>query len=1379
MKKRSETIRLLLLVAVLWLLATGPGFGQQAYPQLDISGFKKWEYKDATVDPARNYFAGLTQLGGYYPTFTGGPWQERLQLRIVGQLSENLSVTYDLEQQPETPERYDVKVKYYNNELTFGDFSASFTGNEFATTSKFLNGVMLTAKDSWYDVITVPSAKLKSQTQGLTSQKGNNSTGPYNLGHGTIVEGSERIELNGNPLTRNVDYTIDYFEGKVTFNRILSQDDEFKYSYEYTNILDLFFPTLSKRDFFGFQSRFIIDPEEFGRTTPKAEPVIETARETFPSAGTEESEVVEAEAAGRYRLKNTPVVKFSEKLIFMGTELRKNEDYIIRYEQGQIKLLTRFLPTAEEALVVEYKYYRTEAETDAISGIGSRGPYQFSHRNVAPESERIEVDGKLFVRDLDYTINYQTGEITFGVVIGPTSQIKAAYRYNVMVVPEVPKSKFPKELKIGTTYLKESAKKSTGTYTTTLIESVSGQEIINNNYQLYLKNRPIAPTSEVGASFSINLDGVELTPEVDYAIPETQIDPNTGYVIVSPEATLAYINDRTDPTDGYGTGTIKFLRPLTLTSTSQVTVTYTYYKSVVGKYSGVGDSTRGPYYLRNIRNIVPGSETVQVWEQGSSVITTFTRNSSFDADAGATGYSINYNEDNPFITFNNELAATKNFQIIYQYVPPRAFEGGEISQSVYGFDGSFKIGDIFKIDTAYAKSEIDQVFVNVATNESGTGNGTKVFALHSPEDINEGSEKVSVNDNLLNKDIDYYISYSKPGQINFYYITPATADAISVDYEYKRAPQPGDVLYGQDTKTDTAFRLGAETKLFGDVLTLGGTTKQIGFDFTPMGGTSIGLGSKYKEYSLKLNPNYHSFFTNYSYKENLNPIGTSRARYLRSYDNTVSVGINPNNAAKIDFSYRDYLTLDDLSDDPVSPVTTHSSDNLQKSYSLSLTPAELKRGQVALNLKGDLKKTHSQADFKGDSGSFSETNIDYLHGNAGLKFTDRVSMGLDYQRSEPKTTAYKQPTIESESTVEALSSHTRSTDTSYNFSIDLTPTFLQKWTARVSLQDHLAETLVKNFVRTEEAQTTKNETYHTDLTLISQLNASLDHNRQERSTVVVGGVNPRTERTSSNIRYAPYSWLSGGWNWSQSESIPETGAEKKTTGRSNAYNASWALISWDRVKLSSNFAISDNTQTAPSGTFEGIRTETNTFSQSYNLNLTPHPNIPLSAGYTLEDYQNENNHPVSDNQVNTKTKNQTITGGVTLTPMPKLTLSTNYNVKITEIIRDRRVSQEARTKTILDLKATYQLFSWGTLVYSRQDEDNGGEVQAGSVADIDFLKTTQSLSLNINFPIDNPVLSSFVLIASVKTVDYENRKNPTGTDDFTAQLVTVEGSLNF
>ncbi|MFA6431992.1 MAG: hypothetical protein WCV91_06420, partial [Candidatus Margulisiibacteriota bacterium] len=536
----------LLGIFFLFLLAAS-SFAQQLYPQLDINGFKKWEYRKADASPTRNYFTALSQLGGYSPTLTGGPWQERLQLQIIGQLSENLGVTYDLDQQPETPERYDVKVKYFNNELTFGDINANFTGNEFVSGAKTLNGVMLTAKESWYDVLVVPSAKLKSQTLGLTTQMGNNTSGPYNLGHGSIVEGSEQIQLNNVPLRKGVDYTIDYFEGKVIFNHILNQTDVFKYSYEYTNILDMFFPTLSKRDFIGLQSRFTIDPEKFGVAPAVAEPLMAEAKEKFPSAGSIEADIQEEEASGRYRLKKIPIIKFSEVLSFMGTKLKKNEDYSIRYDTGELMLLTRFLPSSEEALTVEYKFNEISTEVESIAGIGSRGPYKVKKSPLVVDTDSIKLDSRQLVRNLDYTINYDTGVIMFNSNVGPTSQIETTYSYRVLIAPTAVQSKFPKELKLGVTYMKESAKSGANSPTTSASESFSGQKLINSRFLINLTNRPIVSTAEAVLAVALRQGGVVrlLTMESEYVIPTVEVDPATGFVTHVPDVSLAYINDRT------------------------------------------------------------------------------------------------------------------------------------------------------------------------------------------------------------------------------------------------------------------------------------------------------------------------------------------------------------------------------------------------------------------------------------------------------------------------------------------------------------------------------------------------------------------------------------------------------------------------------------------------------------------------------------------------------------------------------------------------------------------------------------------------------------------------------------------------------------------
>ena len=633
---------------------------------------------------------------------------------------------------------------------------------------------------------------------------------------------------------------------------------------------------------------------------------------------------------------------------------------------------------------------------------------------------------------------------------------------------------------------------------------------------------------------------------------------------------------------------------------------------------------------------------MQVWEQGSSLITTYTRNASFEGNAGDTGYSINYSIDNPSITFNKELSASKNFQVIYQYIPPQAATGGDISQSVYGFDGSFKIGDAFKMDSSFARSETDQVYVAESTIEGFVGNGTKSYALRAPADIIEGSEKIYVNQRLLNKDVDYFISYTKPGQFNFYYITPTAQDTLSVEYNFQS--QSG-VEVGARVKADTAFRLGAETKLFGDTITANGSTKKIGFDFSPLGGTPIGVGSEYEEYNLNFKPAFHSFYTSYAYKFNKNPIGTRRTTFLKAYDNTIATGINPGGLAKIDLNYRTYYSLDD----PLASGALHNSDTEQDSYQGSLTPIDWKRGALSLSQKYDFKKTTSKSDVVDRGVNLLTTNIDYYHTGGGLKFTDRFSIDYDYQHNEPITLG----------SLETETAHSRAIDSSYGFSLDMTVGFLQKWISRVSLLNHDEYRIVPT---PETSSSTKNETYHMDIVPFTMLTGSFDHNRQERTSYILGGENPKTLRTTGSTRLTPFSWLAIGVNATKSEAIPETGSANKTTGRTKGYDIDYTPVSFQALKLGSRFASSDTLQTAPSGA-ENVATSTYSFSQNYTLTVSLIPILPLTFGFTKEDYKNTNTSVLSP--VRTETQNLTRQAGLTFAPTSVLTLSGDYNQKVT------------------------------------------------------------------------------------------------------------------
>lgn len=1340
------------------------------YPKIDISGYKKWEYKKEDVQPLANYFLGLTYLGGFSPTVSGGPWQERLQLKILAQLSEKLSTTFDIEQQPETPERYDVKVNYDNkHELTFGDFTANFTGNEFATTTKYLNGVMVTSKDDGYDFITVPSAKLKSQIQGLTKQKGTNTKGPYSLGHGSILEGSERIELNGILQERGKDYIIDYFEGKITFNRILTSNDEFSYSYEYTNLLDLFFPALSKKDFFGTQGRFTLDPDTWGQKKPAPQPVNGTADESFPTvftaplsreAVTREAVVneqaMEEESVGKYRLKNTPVQIFSENITFRGIQLKKNEDYNIKYDEGLITLLLPTLPTSLEPLQVTYQYPKTVPEQENLPGNGSRGPFALSHQNIISQSERVFINERLVVRDFDYYIDYDQGKIIFNYNISTTDNIKINYKYRYFELPPPPPPpKVPKKLTVGMTYLRESARKGESSAKADYVESFRAQDIIADNYTIYLSHFPILTSAE-GGRLTVTLDGTELSPSL-YAVPSTEVDPITGYTRVVPQATLSFINDRYDLSDGYFTGNIKILT--LLEATSEVTVLYTYSKSVVGRFTGAGNGSRGPYYIRNMRNIVPGAERVDVWETGSQIITTYTRNSSFEPDAGNTGYSLNYNKDNPYITFNKELGTTMNFSIVFQYIAPSVPQGGDMVQDVTGMDMDFKLGDLLQFNGAYARSSNDRVIVSDSTAESyTTSTPTQTFTLLNKPVI-ENSEQVFVNNNLRNRDIDYAIDYTS-GIIRFYSITIGTQDVVSVLYNFQSS---GGLAAAGEPKSDNAYRYGIKTAL-GDA-SLSYNKKEIGFEYSPLGGTAIGVGSNYEDFGVSLKPSnakklFSGLTTNFSYKNTNNPLKNLKQSYnpySRNYDRSYSLGVTPFEVGSINLDFRNYVTKGDNLNSRDGALT---SDSFQNSFSGGVGLNTLSRGIFSFTPRYDKRLTLSR-----DNIASAESLTDYNHINASLSATDRMKFGYDWQNS--------QPTGKSKvgSTEEAISSQSITDDSSYDWSWDMTFGRIQKLSLYSKLINHESTNLIPTYSRIQ----TKNTTYHLDFNPVSPLTTSYDYNRQETPTVVVGGKNPKTERTSTNIKASPVTWLGLGWAYSEDNTINE--AARESSGRANTYNADWTPVSLEKLKLSSNYNLYYRTALTPIGTLDSTAQDTTSFTQNYSMSIIPNTKIIITPGLVQENYQNRTVSTTATTETVLETVNRTIKCRVEFNPVDPLSLSGDYGIKVTSA-QDINKQWVNKHKINLASRLGFRVFTWGEIVHNFDEEHNMGEVQAGGTfPDLDYLKSSNSYNFNFTVPWDNPVISSVVLSVGLKYVRFQNLLR--ASDNFDASLVTYEGTLNF
>ena len=1464
-------------------------YSVSTYPQIDVTGYKQYSYTSLNVDEIQNHFQAQAMLGGYY---AGGPWQERLKLRIVGKLTEKLSVSYDLDQQPDMPDKFDVKVTYDKTELTFGDFQANFSDNEFVSTSKYLNGIMVTSKDNWYDLLLVPSSKLKSETQRLVSQRGNNTKGPYNLGHGSIIEGSEKIELNNVPLTRGADYSIDYFGGKITYARILSPDDEFKYSYEFTNMIDLFFPTVSKRDFMGLQTSITVDPSLLGIPAKKTEKAIKQNLEIFPTqlnipvekiskevvalpphvrteatsealnayvvyindiaaltlheisgetpaniradliknkldsiiisgittneinsifvngevvlvAGsrpiatvlrseakvydistddlaakwkegiisglsatpevvtifvTPETKIEEYEweSTGTYRLNKTPVIPYSEKLTFIGTQLKKFEDYIINYQDGTITLLRPNLPTVTESLIVEYQYIDVTEEAETLPGNG-KGPYVLSSKDMVEGSELVYINNIPYIRELDYKIDYDLGRISFFTDIPQTASIVVKYKHLVTTTPPPPPTAVvPRYLNIGVIYLKESGKRGATAPNVAATETRSYSDIINNNNAIYLSFRPVTDTSEV----EVRKNDILQVYGTDYVFPT--VETSTGNVI--PATKLAYICDPADRSDGLKTGTIKFLGALAVTD--EVVVSYDYSKWSTDRYAGSGGSSTMTYYLGSFRNLVPGAEEVQIWRKNVSnpIIKKLIRNSSIEVYDGH--YSINYS-DPPSITFNNDPIVVDgeifylndiNFTVIFKFVAQTSASERPISHDVVGSDFTFKVGDYLNFNGAFAKSRTDQVYTTVSTNESFNGNGSsKIFNLKSPAEIIDGSEQVYLNGQKLNRDDQYSFFYDsnssgKYGIVTFFIITPATADGISIDYNYQST---AGIVTTFSEKQGSAYKLGGSIKPMSN-LEFAADYKKVDADFSPMGGTSIPLGSEYKHAYTKMTPLpsfWSSWWLSGDLKESNTPINNYPDKFLHAYDRNYSTGLNPFGLAQVDFGFREYTTTDDL----LPASTTHNNDYKSLAYSLSMVPRPLSYGIFAFSNRNDARKTLSYTDTE-DKQLPKDSITDYYHTNNTFEFTRRVKWVLDYQVNQPSTISYEAGSRSQGKTIQRQETD----DLSSNFNWDMTFGNIRKLYTYWNKIGHNEYDFILG-----TARSTVNETYHADFVPIDQVTTSLDHNRQEIPTVSTAYGNPKTERSAANVRLTPYSSTTLGWSGSVDDSLQENGA--KTSGNANNYSIDHTPLSGSNYKLTTKYNLAQSLRKAPFGSAE-VTTDTRTFSQDYNVTVTPTPVWSLTTGILQEDYTNKNDAPTTP--IDTKSQGQTTKVGSSYKMTEDLDLSGNYSVKVT------RTPDQSAHKALLDAHAIYKVFTYGTVNYDWTQEENEGEILGGAFVDQDFTKIIQSLSLNVVMPqSEQMILSSIVLKAAVKWANFMDRNAP--TNSFQATLLSFEGTFNF
>lgn len=409
----SITLALIFIIFIFIMEDFSSAATLEAYPQIDIAGYKKWYYTKINVNPVKNYLLALEDslVQGNY---AGGPWMENLDLSIVGDINKDWRVYYGLWQLGGMPEIYNVGVKYKNLNFSFGGLQSLLTDQEFIFQDKIIG-----FRGKWslgplkFSAISgnYPKARLESPINYnvwrefgnplYTSYKGtsyylNNPELEFlglDLERLDIVDESFAVFLDGKKMVRDSDFLFDASYGLILIPRTYSHAKTVKVIYKSINgkmlerVFD--FQQEAKRRAFLSPEFRIIDGSEIvfidGQRKDRdidykvnyntglfvmREPLAEDAdvridyNYTYGSA-LFASEVITGQTGITINLKYDYIVKNSETVVKNNQALTRNLDYSINYDSGIIDLNQALI--ASDTLEVSYSYLGVDRKTAVIN----------------------------------------------------------------------------------------------------------------------------------------------------------------------------------------------------------------------------------------------------------------------------------------------------------------------------------------------------------------------------------------------------------------------------------------------------------------------------------------------------------------------------------------------------------------------------------------------------------------------------------------------------------------------------------------------------------------------------------------------------------------------------------------------------------------------------------------------------------------------------------------------------------------------------------------------------------------------------------------------------------------------------------------------------
>ncbi len=975
----------------------------------------------------------------------------RYQIGIDGQINEKLSVHYDVQQEPDFPGLYDIKVKYDKSELTFHQLDAQFRNGEFINVNKSLNGVKATSySDNWEAIVATGrqrSDPQKMETFGSGQKE-------LRLQNRSILEGSIRLYFNNRRLNEGSDFTVNYYEGIIKFIAITPQTTDFiKIIYEFTNPIEDFIPALSRKNFSGAQFKWTHDSPDEVKLLSITKAEILWPRPMSPSANENPTE---------FDLAFQSIKPSSEKVLLNGRELTRNKHYVIKNQKGKLVLTSTDLSESDKLSIV-YDYYKTTNHLETLIGNNSVGPYTLAKTQLLEGTEVVYANDILMKNSIDYDMDYVGGRIIFRYKIQYPTIISIDYQSieSTTILKDVKESPFT----VGISYLSESVKSDEQTVLTTITQTNIPKPTTTNIITLI--NYPIVPSKDV-----IVMAGTT-------NIPVTIENAYKGQI------RILGVAPPTSPT---------------------LSVTYSFIKSYSTNYTfSTLQGKNGAWYTEaelNLRDTPIKNNSISEIRLYGPINGIENAGNSFIRLVQNIDYVIKYDElsDNPgvqiqlkFLTQND----SGNFQsqltqypdednratIFYEYTPQTTPDEGNIEQSMIGVTAGSKINKNWEVSAEIAAADHNFSKPRVATSSVFVGNGILNHNyVIGRQNLVENSETVTIEDgfisNILTKDKNYFINY-RNGTIRFKDINPSKNHIIRTSYEFFTT---GGTQAGQNSGYKLATKVATAYK--SEKIEANANYKTIDKDFVPIGEIQEAKGTTILNGSIKFMPTQNeSYRLDYLNQKTLKSSGLDENIYLNDEDIKAGARFSLFDTFDNAVSARLFTQVQDRKADEA----THSIDNQTTEFDLSTH-----FGPNFFRNTLSYKMSNSQSDYL-DKINLTETDINNFGYNSSIRFKKMKYLGnisLDpslYLNTARTTDQQQRESIR--------------TNTGYAASIWVIPNSLFKNQLQYSLDTIETETRVGTS-NTKTANEVKNLLYDLKFDPTSWLNTHYQFNRKEEQSPI-------------------------------------------------------------------------------------------------------------------------------------------------------------------------------------------------------------------------------------------------------------------------------------